>query len=133
MWPNPQGTADLVTFTGEILNWKRHFLCRVLCYLEYLPWSTENIIAYDQILKILRYYYNGKYIIEYIFWISGWLILDFGIYTPTYFSISSIDTYLVTVVNEDTNLLFSMLKNHQKSTEIISHWFQFDMSVNNSN
>ena len=133
MWPNPQFPADLVTFTGEILNGKLHFLCRVLCYLEYLPWSTENIIAYDQILKILRYYYNGKYIIEYIFWISGWLILDFGIYTPTYFSISSIDTYLVTVVNEDTNLLFSMLKNHQKSREIISHWFQFDMYVNNSN
>ena len=27
MWPNPQGTADLVTFTGEILNRKLHFLC----------------------------------------------------------------------------------------------------------
>ena len=27
MWPNPQETADLVTFTGEILNGKLHFLC----------------------------------------------------------------------------------------------------------
>ena len=27
MWPNPQGIADLVTFTEEILNGKRHFLC----------------------------------------------------------------------------------------------------------
>ena len=29
MWPNPQKTADLVTFTEEILNWKLHFLCSV--------------------------------------------------------------------------------------------------------
>ena len=28
MWPNPQETADLVTFTEEILNGK-HFLCSV--------------------------------------------------------------------------------------------------------
>ena len=27
MWPNPQKTADLVTFTVEILNGKLHFLC----------------------------------------------------------------------------------------------------------
>ena len=27
MWPNPKGTADLVTFTEEILNRKLNFLC----------------------------------------------------------------------------------------------------------
>ena len=27
MWPNPQETADLVTFTEEILKGKLHFLC----------------------------------------------------------------------------------------------------------
>ena len=27
MWPNPQETVDLVTFTEEILNGKFHFLC----------------------------------------------------------------------------------------------------------
>ena len=27
MRPNPQETADLVAFTGEILNGKLHFLC----------------------------------------------------------------------------------------------------------
>ena len=27
MWPNPQFPEDLVTFTGEILNGKVHFLC----------------------------------------------------------------------------------------------------------
>ena len=29
MWPNPQETADLVTFTEEILNGKPHFFCSV--------------------------------------------------------------------------------------------------------
>ena len=29
MWPNPQETADLVTFAGEILNGKLQFLCNV--------------------------------------------------------------------------------------------------------
>ena len=27
MWPNPKETADLVTFTKEILNGKIYFLC----------------------------------------------------------------------------------------------------------
>ena len=27
MWPNPLETADLVTFTEEILNGKLHVLC----------------------------------------------------------------------------------------------------------
>ena len=30
MWPNPQETADLVTFTEEILNGKLHFLCSII-------------------------------------------------------------------------------------------------------
>ena len=30
MWPNPQETADLITFTEEIFNGKLHFLCTVL-------------------------------------------------------------------------------------------------------
>ena len=28
MWPNPQETADFVTFTEEILNGKIDFACR---------------------------------------------------------------------------------------------------------
>ena len=39
MWPNPQDTADLVTFTEEILNGKLHFcavsgnMCiTIVCY-----------------------------------------------------------------------------------------------------
>ena len=30
MWPHPQETADLVTFTEEILNGKLHFLWSAL-------------------------------------------------------------------------------------------------------
>ena len=30
MWPNPEETADLVTFTEEIPNGKLHFLCSAL-------------------------------------------------------------------------------------------------------
>ena len=29
MWPNPQDTADLVTFIEEIFNEKRNLLCSV--------------------------------------------------------------------------------------------------------
>ena len=32
MWPNPQGTSDLVTFTEEILNDKLHILCSVTVF-----------------------------------------------------------------------------------------------------
>ena len=34
MGPNPQEIADLVTFTGEILNGKLHFLCSGLIKLS---------------------------------------------------------------------------------------------------
>ena len=36
MWPNPQETADLVTFTREILKGKLHFLCSVR------PWGGSS-------------------------------------------------------------------------------------------
>ena len=59
MWPNLQSTADLVTFTEEILNGKLHFLCSdvsigsffslvrneqgdLLCKSSYLVWMREN-------------------------------------------------------------------------------------------
>ena len=35
MWPNPQETADLVTFTEEILSGKFHFLCREANYVRH--------------------------------------------------------------------------------------------------
>ena len=44
MWPNPQETADLVTFTGEIFNGKRHFLCS----------AAENIRSFGPVLAELE-------------------------------------------------------------------------------
>ena len=47
MSPNPQETADLVTFTEEILNGQLHFLCSVMNVLEMgntiFFWSTNLI------------------------------------------------------------------------------------------
>ena len=49
MSPNPQETADLVTFTAEKLNGKLQFLCSVICII-----SSHIIYAkVDQIKKIL--------------------------------------------------------------------------------
>ena len=36
MWPNPQFSADFVTFTEEILNGKLHFLCSVMIKALYI-------------------------------------------------------------------------------------------------
>ena len=45
MWPNPQFSADLVTFTEQILNRKLHFLCSVIAdfiYSKLLQWRHKN-------------------------------------------------------------------------------------------
>ena len=46
MWPNPQETADLVTFTEEILNVKRYF-CIVIDWgsiFEIFPHVSINAV-----------------------------------------------------------------------------------------
>ena len=40
MWPDPQETADLVTFPEEIVNGKPHFFCSV----------TVSIFEYNSIV-----------------------------------------------------------------------------------
>ena len=44
MWPNPQETADLVTYTEEILNGKLHFLCSE--YDEFNKVIIQKLILY---------------------------------------------------------------------------------------
>ena len=49
MWPNPQFSADLVTFTGEILNGKLLFLCDVIeskIVVMKLAHFTEVVFAF---------------------------------------------------------------------------------------
>ena len=41
MWPNPQETADLGTFTEEILNGKLHFFCSDGAVLGILTNSSD--------------------------------------------------------------------------------------------
>ena len=50
MWPNPQKAANLVIFTGEILNGKLNFLCSVLVYIlyTYVYWSVNIYVTYLQ-------------------------------------------------------------------------------------
>ena len=46
MWPNPQETVDLVTFTEEIFNGKLHFLC-----------SNEKAPIFYDLLQIISLIY----------------------------------------------------------------------------
>ena len=46
MWPNPQFSADLVTFTQEVLNEKLHFLRGTLCQ------SLQEALPVPSIQKI---------------------------------------------------------------------------------
>ena len=42
MWPNPPETADLVTFTEEILIGKFHFLCSVKIRITVMIYCQHN-------------------------------------------------------------------------------------------
>ena len=46
MWPNLHETADLVTFTEEILNEKLHFLWNACCYY----YSNNNTLFSDNLI-----------------------------------------------------------------------------------
>ena len=50
MCPNPQETADLVTFTEEILNGKLYFLCSVVS-----PFDSKIVDDFIGLLHILLY------------------------------------------------------------------------------
>ena len=49
MWLNPQFSADLVTFTGEIFNGKLYFLCSVF------------IIQSKHFIKLTKKIFKEKY------------------------------------------------------------------------
>ena len=53
MWPNPQETADLVTFTENILNGKVHILCSVCCAIpvfsnQYISTQKEDGLTLNE-------------------------------------------------------------------------------------
>ena len=50
MWPNPQETANLVTFTEEILNVKLYFLCNVfvtIFIIIFYEFFSESKLAFS--------------------------------------------------------------------------------------
>ena len=54
MWPNPQETADLVTFAEEILNGKLHFLCsEEIVSLLMNDWEPETSMVFGHPPPIL--------------------------------------------------------------------------------
>ena len=48
MWPNPQETANLVTFTKEILNEKLHFLCSVWSLIILVSQEESLFFSYEE-------------------------------------------------------------------------------------
>ena len=68
MWPNPQETADIVTFTGEILHGKLIFLYSVCsitktemgenCWIKIVEYIHKNLTNMASIKR--RYSNNGS-------------------------------------------------------------------------
>ena len=67
MWPNPQETADLVTFTEEIFNGKLHFLCRDLeGFLQGPKYASEN--KFEGVIEIpTRLPHQVSWLIDHVF------------------------------------------------------------------
>ena len=69
MWPNPQETADLVTFTEEILNGKLHFLCSAVGYaLIHKNWElhplTQTKFRRTKCIRRTRYSENMDLVVS---------------------------------------------------------------------
>ena len=63
MWPNPQETADLVTFTEEVLNGNLHFLCAVFVLGEKKGQSTDKLQdQYGHNILLGELYLEGRYL-----------------------------------------------------------------------
>ena len=54
MWPNPQETGDLVTFTEEIVNGKLHFLCSDSYFHEKSTTYKRNNFLYNIVISVLK-------------------------------------------------------------------------------
>ena len=55
MRPNPQETADLVTFNEEILSGKLHFLCSDECRLRSAPFDYKIFTKQIEFLRTMVY------------------------------------------------------------------------------
>ena len=64
MWPNPQKTADLVTFTKETLNGKIHFFC-VVCFISFIIFVLKTTRMY---FDLTYYYHTNLYV--FLLWLN---------------------------------------------------------------
>ena len=63
MWPNPQFTADLVTFTEGFLYRKLHFLCSIVEYFLQ-PWHIYCCCLSACFYKLSLFWWSTYLIIE---------------------------------------------------------------------
>ena len=91
MWPNPQFSAGLVTFTEEILNVKLHFLCSV--------YSTNPNSARYLLFSITSWMKDLTF--PFLMWLSIFfylknVLLDFHFNILAKLSLSAIFSFLLT-------------------------------------
>ena len=67
MWPNPQKTVDLVTFTEEILNGRLHFLCkRWLSEPQKHLFTSLTSRNHCQLLESSIYVFNRHFVARHV-------------------------------------------------------------------
>ena len=77
MWLNPQETADLVTFTGETLNGKLHFLCSDNCVHVRLFYNFINLCKWrTYIHKTILAYFLTDTLNWQMFWVKEEYLLN---------------------------------------------------------
>ena len=86
MWPNTQETADLIKFTEEILNGKRHFLCsgafkclQVSLSLQIFKWIWQDFDFGTTFAQILILMVNDSF--KLLRWNLTCLSLLFTVYS----------------------------------------------------
>ena len=79
IWPNPQETANLVTFTEEILNGKLHFSCSNCCKLDIHYWSSSKKIMKFHLLYLTDVFHS--------------VMLKNVAFLPEIYSIASTDSF----------------------------------------
>ena len=148
MWPNPQLSADLVTFTEEILNGKLHFLCSAIFNLRAFwgraPHSlalkltknkanTLNLAGTKNNIKVWGYF-NFAYIDTYSFKILESYYKLVTVIQTLLLDIRAIFFNLVAVAEEEFDLsvnprIFPITNLSRIIVKTITYCFWFFMSL----
>ena len=116
MWPNPQVTADLVSFTEEILNRKFHFLCSVFsCKL--LSRSTPcrgSLLVLHLPAKDLKCFFHNHFLRV---WLKLWC--------PFFWSSKKSNNLL----RRSFSMLFSLSVYHSSRFLLLNVWSSFSANT----